>query len=508
MEFNRTHNSTRTFMFGVICKLITIIGPFVTRTIIIYKLGTDYLGLSSLFTSVLSILNISELGIGSAITFCLYKPVADDDRDTVRALLGLLRKLYLGIGFIIIVAGLLLMPFLNRLISGECPPDINLYILYLIYLLNAAASYLGFAYKGVLLNVYQRGDVSSKIEALAEILKYVLQIVVLILFENYYWFAAMLPLSTVFITIFTQVTSRRLYPDLYPEGEVSKELKKTIKSKVIYLSAHSVAATLTNSVDNIVISSAIGLTAIALYGNYSYISSSVLSIILIAYRSLTPAIGNSLCSDSNENNIRLFNALQFSCFWITTWCCTCLLCLFQPFITIWVGKDCLLDISVVVMIVLYFYSNATRQFFGTYVGAAGLWNKTLPRQIISAVMNLTLDILLVKRYGVAGIVFASFATNSIISLPMDIYVTYKSILHKNISNGYMKIILRTLLATLISSISYMICIRIAASGILLFFYSALICITVPNAIMILIYRKTEEFAYMKTHLIGLVRRKT
>lgn len=507
MKFNRSKNTTRTFIFGVICKLITIIGPFVTRTIIIYKLGTDYLGLSSLFTSVLSILNISELGIGSAITFCLYKPVADDDRDTVRALLGLLRKLYLGIGFTIIIAGLILMPFLNRLISGDCPSDINLYILYLIYLLNAAASYLGFAYKGILLNVYQRGDVSNKIEAIAEILKYVLQIVVLLLFENYYWFAVMLPLSTIFVTIFTQVASKRLYPDLYPEGEVSKELKKIIKSKVIYLSAHSVAATLTNSVDNIVISSAIGLTAIALYGNYSYISSSVLSIILIAYRSLTPAIGNSLCSDSNENNMRLFNALQFSSFWIITWCCTCLLCLFQPFITIWIGNDCLLDISVVVMIVLYFYSNATRQLYGTYVGAAGLWNKTLPRQIISAVMNVVLDILLVKNYGIAGIVFASFATNTIISLPMDIYVTYKSILHKKVSSGFMKIIFRTLLATFICGITYMLSTRIAASGLSLFLYSALICITVPNAIMILIYRKSDEFVYMKMHLIGLLKRK-
>lgn len=506
MKFNRTHNSMRTFIFGVFCKFITIIGPFVTRSIIIYKLGTDYLGLSSLFTSILSILNISELGIGAAITFCLYKPVADDDRETVRALLGLLKKLYLGIGITIILVGLFLMPFLNLLISGECPPYINLYVLYLIYLFNAAVSYLGFAYKGVLLNVYQRGDVLSKIEAIVEIIKYVLQVMVLILFENYYWFAAILPLSTIFVTIFTQVSSSRLFPDLYPEGEVSKELKKTIKSKVFYLSAHSIAAALTNSVDNIIISYAIGLTAIAIYGNYSYITSAVLSIILIAYRSLTPAIGNSLCSDTNKNNIRLFNALQFSCFWITTWCCTCLLCLFQPFITIWVGDDYLLDISVVVMIVLYFYSNATRQFFGTYVGAAGLWNKTLPRQIISAVINLVLDILLVKRYGVAGIVFASFATNSIISLPMDIYVTYRSVLHKSVANAYIKIILRTLLASLICGISYIVCTLISASGLLMFSYRALICLVIPNIIIILIYHKAEEFSYMKMHLIGLLKR--
>ena len=220
MEFERTKNSTRTFAFGVLSKLIAIAGPFATRTIIIYKFGTEYLGLSSLFTSVLSILNISELGIGSAITFCLYQPVAEDDRDAVRALLELLRRLYKIIGGTILGVGLLMLPFLKYMIKGNYPPDTNIYILYAIYLLNASVSYLGFAYKGVLFNVYQRGDITHKIESVAEILKYVLQIGILLLFSNYYWFAAMLPLSTILITVATQFYSKKYYPDLLPAGEV------------------------------------------------------------------------------------------------------------------------------------------------------------------------------------------------------------------------------------------------------------------------------------------------
>lgn len=506
VEFNRTRNSTRTFIFGVLCKIISIIGPFLTRTIIIYKLGTDYLGLSSLFTSVLSILNISELGIGTAITFCLYKPVAEDDKTMVRALLSLLRKLYLAIGIIIISVGLLMMPALNVLISGECPADINLYILYLIYLINAASSYLGFAYKGVLLNVYQRGDISNKIETITEILKYVLQIGILLLFENYYWFAAILPFSTILITISTQVVSKSFYPDLYPEGEVPKEIKRIIKNKVIYLSAHSIAGTLTNSVDNIVISSVIGLTAIAVYGNYSYITSSVLSFILIAYRALTPAIGNSLCAESKEKNLKLFNSLQFLCFWTITWCCTCLLCLFQPFITFWIGKENLLNFSVVIMIVLYFYSNATRQLYGTYVGAAGLWNRTLPRQIISAILNLVLDVMLVKKYGIGGIVFASFASNFFVSLPLDVLVTYKDIMNVRVSKGYISLCTRTIVTTLICAVSYIICSHIKIGGLLSLIIRSVICIIVPNLIMYIFYCKSEEFLYMKSHLKGMIKK--
>ena len=506
MKFNRTQNSTRAFLFGVLYKLITILGPFVTRTIIIYQLGSKYLGLSSLFTSVLSILSISELGIGSAVTFCLYKPVADDDKDTIRALLSLLKIFYRRIGYTIIGIGLLLMPILHKITSGDCPPDINMYILYLIYLLNAASSYLGFAYKGVLLNVYQRGDVLNKIESIAEVLKYIFQIGILLIFKDYYLFAAMLLLSTVIVTVFTQIASKSLYPDLFPKGEILSETKKIIKNKVIYLSAHSIAGTLTNSVDNIVISSAIGLTAIALYGNYSYITSSILSIILIVYKALTPVIGNVLYTESKEQNLKLFCSLQFFCFWIITWCCVCLLCLFQPFMIIWVGEGSLLKINVVIMITLYFYSNATRQLYGTYVGAAGLWNKTLPRQIISAVANLVLDIALVKKFGIGGIVFASFISNFFISLPLDVLVTYKDVLHAGILDGYIKLLKRTILAGIICIIVYFICLQIQLAGILLLLIRGIICIFLPNLIIFLLYYKTEEFIYIKTRIMLLLKK--
>lgn len=236
MEFNKTKNSTRTFIFGVIYKIITLIGPFITRTIIIYKLGADYVGLSSIFTSVLSILSISELGIGSAIAFCLYGPVASNDKDTICALLALLRKLYKVIGFIILSIGILLLPFLPHLISGKYPDGINIYYLYLIYLLNSCVSYLGFAYKGVLFNVYQRGDITHKIEAFAEIIKYVMQIIILMTTRSYYLFAIMLPVSTIIITLFTQYRSKRYFPDLKPSGIVTSEVKTTIKKNCVFVS--------------------------------------------------------------------------------------------------------------------------------------------------------------------------------------------------------------------------------------------------------------------------------
>ena len=487
-------------MFGVMYKVLTILGPFIIRTIIIYKLGNEYLGLSSLFTSVLSILNISELGIGSAISFCLYKPVAEDDRDTVRALLSLLRKLYKAIGGVILIIGLALIPFLPKLISGTYPDEINLYILYLIYLLNASSSYLGFAYKGTLFTVYQRGDILHKIQAIAEIIKYTMQVLILLIFADYYWYAIMLLVCTVIITISTELASRKYFSDIQPRGEVSRDVKQTVKSKVMYLSAHSIAAKLTNSVDNIVISGTLGLAAIGQYGNYSYISTAVLGILLIAYQALTPAIGNSICSDDKADNEKLFDGLHFLCFWVITFCSTALVCLFQPFMRIWVGERNMLNFSVVIMVTLFFYSNATRQLLTTYVSATGLWNKTLARQIMAAVINLILDLILVRPFGISGIVFASFFTNAFVALPMDIFVMYKHILHKGPIEGIKKEIIHFLSAMGVCTFTYWICSLVKHNNMLSFLVKIVLCVILPNIIILLLSFNTKDFKYIKHHL--------
>ncbi|PWM80330.1 MAG: hypothetical protein DBY41_05870 [Clostridium sp.] len=506
MKFNRTKNTTRTFIFGILYKSLTILGPFVTRTIIIYKLGNEYLGLSSLFTSVLSILNISELGIGSAIAFCLYKPVAEDDQDTIRALLSLLRKLYKYIGVIIMILGILLLPFLPYFISGTIPPDINIYLLYLLYLFNASASYFGFAYKGTLFTVYQRGDVIHKIQFIVDIVRYGVQMIVLILFSNYYYYTLMLLISTIITTIATQVVSKKYFPHLYPQGEVNNAMKKTIKSKVLYLSAHSLAAQLTNSVDNIVISGSLGLAAIGIYGNYNYITSAVLGMLLIAYQSLTPAIGNSLCSEDRRNNQKLYNGLHFICFWIIAFCSTSIFCLIQPFMKMWVGESNLLSSTVVLMITVFYYSNATRQLLTTYVGAAGLWDKTLIRQILAAIMNLILDVLLVKPFGISGIVFASFFTNAFVSLPMDIYVTYKYILHDKVMIGLKKEVFNFIVTTIVCGVTFFLCGLISNDGIFGLFLKILLCCIVPNVIILIFYYRTDNFRYVRIHLKNLVQK--
>ena len=183
---SRTKNATRNLMFGVLSKAQQIFIPFLMRTIMIYFLGIQYLGLNSLFTSVLSVLNLAELGVGSAMVFSMYKPIAENDKTTICALMRLYRIYYRIIGAVILVAGLCLLPFIPKLIKGPVPPDMNVYILYLLNLLTTVFTYWLFAYKNSILTAHQRRDIRSKISLTTMMIRYGLQIVaIIILIKGY-----------------------------------------------------------------------------------------------------------------------------------------------------------------------------------------------------------------------------------------------------------------------------------------------------------------------------------
>ncbi len=505
---NKTRNTSNTFIFGLISRLISILFPFVIRTIIIYELGSEYVGLTSLFTSVLTILNVSELGISSAIAFCLYKPIANNDKETINALLNLMKKVYKIIGLFILTVGIILTPFIENFINGDYPSNMNIYVLFIIYLLNSAISYLGYAYKGALLEAYQKGALIHKVTAIIEIFKYITQIIVLLLFSNYYLYVMILPISTVLITVFTELKSKKLYPDLYPKGKVSYEIKKIIKNKVIFLSLHSLAATLTNSIDNIVIAGSLGLVATAIYGNYFYIFSAIITILIIAYGAIKPAIGNSLYTKSNKKLNEMFDGIQFLVVWMIAWCSICLLCLYNPFIKIWVGEENQLSNISVVMIVLYFWGNAFKLFFSnTFIGVAGLWNKTLIRQILTALINLVLDVILVNKYGIAGIIFASFFATTVVALPLDIHVTCKYVLKRSTIQELMKVLLYFMFTIIIGAFTYSICRIFSFGGRVEFLLKSILCLIIPNMIIFILFFRTKPFKFIFNRFKSIIANK-
>ena len=229
---------------------------FLVRTVIIKRLGEEYVGLSTLFTSVLQVLSLSELGFASAIAYAMYKPIAEDDKPKICALLNFVKTVYRIIGLFILVVGVAIIPFLPHFINSESPmpSDVNLYILYGIYLFNTVISYLLFAYKSVLLAAHQRLDVENNVMSFCNIAMYAVQIAVLYVFRNYYVYVVFLPLCTIAINLLRSIRVKKIFPEYVCSGTIEKTEKKGIYKNIGALMGHRLSGAVVTSVMNIIIS--------------------------------------------------------------------------------------------------------------------------------------------------------------------------------------------------------------------------------------------------------------
>ena len=225
----RIESAKKNIMAGFFSRLVSILIPFVSRTILLRIMEAEYLGLNSLFSSILSVLSLAELGVDSAITYNMYKPLAEGNTDQVCALLNLYKKLYKIIGTVILCVGLVCIPFLNKMINGDIPSNINIVLLFVIFLVNSSIGYFMFAYKRSLLIALQRNDIASNISTIIILLQNVLQIVLYYIFKNFYLYAIVLPICTVVSNLVCNFIANRKYKEYQPYGNISNETRREIK---------------------------------------------------------------------------------------------------------------------------------------------------------------------------------------------------------------------------------------------------------------------------------------
>ena len=476
MKIERTKNTLRNIAFGSLNRIINIILPFISRTVILYIMGTQYLGLSSLFSSILSFLSLTELGIGTAMVYSMYKPIADNDNETMCALLNLYKKLYHLIGTIILILGIALMPLLNVLIPEELPSDLNLYALYFIYLINTVLSYWLFAYKNALLQAFQQNYINSKIASVITPVSYAVMLVCLFLTKNYYTYVIWLPIFTILTNIIRLVAVNRCFPDFNPKGEVSTELKRSIFKKTIALIGTKLNTVVLNAADNLVMSAFLGLTVIAMYGNYHYIMSSVIGFLGIAYSSMTAGLGNSLQTETMDANYQNFEKFSFINSWLVGWCTVCLICLYQPFMKIWVGEELMFPFFVILQIGLYFYIYQIRKIPVVYKDAAGIWWEDRLRPYVCMIVNIVLNIILVQIIGISGVILST-VFSLCISIPWENHIIFKYVFHRSSKSYYLKMGISAVTMLISGSAAYFIC-SLLGDSIIAFLTRGLICIIV------------------------------
>lgn len=497
MKIERTKNATKNIIFGLILKLYQILVPFAIRTVMIKFLGIEYLGLNSLFTSILQVLNLAELGIGSAMVFSMYKPIAIDDNEKICALMNLYKLYYRIIGLIVLIIGLVICPFVPYLIKGELPAGMNVYVLYLLNLLATVFSYWLFAYKNSILQAHQRQDVISKVTLTVNTIQYILQIIAICLFRNYYLYVVLLLLAQIVINIYTAYKSNKLYPNFRAEGKLAKSEIKEINQRVKDLFTAKLGSVIINSADSIVISAFLGLTVLAVYQNYYYIITAIIGFVSVIFTACTAGIGNSLIIETKEKNYADLKKFTFIIVWISGFCSACLICLYQTFMQIWVGKDLLLNFSCVVCLVVYYYIYEINSLLNLYKDSAGIWHADRFRPLIVAISNLILNVILVNFIGLYGVLLSTVLTMLIIGMPWLIHNLFSEVFKCEFKGYVLKLLKYTIAIIIIIAICYILTNFVKGVSISTLMLKGIICTVIFNLLFIMIYKNSNEFVETK-----------
>lgn len=491
---NRVSNTSRNVIWGITNKTISILLPFLTRTILIHKLGVEYVGISSLFSSILEMLSLAELGFASAIIYSMYEPLAIGDKNIVCCLLSFYRKIYRIIGIIIVSVGVIIIPFVPQLISGNFPLGLNLYLVYIIYLFNTAISYFLFAYKKSLLTALQRNDIISKVTIIIKIIMGIVQICTLILFSNYYCYIIVIPLMTILDNLMCAYIANKYYSSYQCKGNLSCKKKADIIEKSKGLLIHKICGITRNSCDNIFISIFLGITSVGIYSNYYYIMISIRGILDVFSTSMSASIGNSVAIDSIDKNYNDLNIITFIFEWMCGWCTICLLCLYQPFMKIWVGSNFMFPMPIVVAICIYFYVWTMGDIKSQYADAKGLWWKDKFRTLIEAFTNILLNWVLVQYLKVFGIVIATTISLLFVGFPWGTKIVFDNyFIGKDYKKYFKEEMIYASVTVFNGYITYYLTKKIYYEGIIGLIVKFIICLIIPNIIYWLLYSKTYIF---------------
>jgi len=506
MRINIVKNASRNIVFSIMKKMYMIILSFVMRTVMIYMLGIEYAGLNGLFTSILNMLNLAELGLGTAIVFSMYKPIAENAHQEICELLQEYKRCYKVIGLVILGLGLTLLPFLDRLISGEIPKDINIYVLYLLNLFTTVCSYFFFSYKSSLFTAFQRSDVVSKVDILINTIKSTAQILVLFLMRNYYLFLIVGLGSVLLKNLLVYRLSGKVFPEYVPQGSLDSERRKSIFTHVKALFLSKVGGVVVNSVDSLVISAVLGITVLGVYQNYYYILSSVSSVIVTLYFSCIAGIGNKLVLEGKNKTYESFEHLSFGLLWICGICCSCFLGLFQPFIRIWVGEAMLLEYGMVILFCVFFYTFQMMGLCGAYEDAAGIWHYDRFRPLLEALLNLVLNLILVQIIGLYGILLSTIISMALFSWPWLLVNLFRRVFQRSMIL-YLGKLAKWFLGVAASNVAVLLlCKNQQLDTIGAFGARIGMCILVPCMFLFLLFGRSENVKWLKNLLLRMLHR--
>lgn len=493
---SRTENSIINSAMSIVTQVLTVVLNFAVKTVFIKMLNDEYLGVNGLFTNIITMLSLADLGIGIAIPYSLYKPLAKKDEHKINVLMNFYKKVYTIIGIAVLLIGLSLTPFLGLIIK-DIPKNVpHLSLIYILFVIHSASSYF-FVYKKFLIDSDQKGYITSRIIFTFSTLLSIIQIILLVTTKNYILFLLSSIILVIIQNIYISSKANKLYPFIKnkTDEKLEKEDMEGIKKNVSSLFIYKVGTVIMNGTDNIIISKFIGLIIVGFYSNYVLIINSITTVLNQIFNAITSSIGNLVVTTNKKRSKEVYDNLNFANFWLYALFGVCIIVLINPFINIWIGKKYVMGFSIVFLLVLNFYVLGMQSVTNSFRNAYGLFWIAKYRPIIMVIINIVISVVLVQFIGIEGVLIGTLISRLLTTAWLDPYIVHKYGFEISPKSYYVDYLKYLVIFTAISIILNYFVSMITINNIFILILIAILVVISVNAILVLLFFKTSEFNY-------------
>lgn len=487
----RTHNSKRNMMIACISQIVTLISVFIVRNYFIASFNEDYLGVNEVFLNILGILALTEIGITGAITYCLYKPVADQDYEKISAIVFFLRKINWIVFVSILTLAGIITPFITFFFKQKPNVTENLQIVFFIYAITSASSYI-LSHKRILLTANQNNHIVSIIHSACQILMSIIQILILMLTKSFYSYLLAKVLMTVAENVFINIYVTKKYPKVVNKYKLSKEERKGLFNYVKSFALLKVGGTVISSTDAIVMGLFVVVGSIGKYSNYNLIFTSCWGILVKTFEVLAPSIGNLGVTSDKAHIKKVFYQLNLGTSWLIGYLTIGMFCMMSSFVGLLWGSEYVLDIGIILVYCLNMYILMMRNNVSRFITELGMFKVWKYRSLIEAGLNIGISLLLGYYLGIIGVLLGTIISG-VFGIICEVIILFKKFLECNIWEYFIRYLFQFALNVSLCAGLYYLTAAIPIGGILGFILNFFLISIIVNCIYLLVYFKTSSF---------------
>ncbi len=506
---SRTKNSLRNMAFGLGGQLLNIVMSFIMRVVLVHTLGAVYTGINGTFTEILMVFSLADLGVGTSIIFSLYKPIAEGNTQKIRELMGLYKKAYTIIGFVIIALGAAMTPFLDIFLTdAESVPNMEIIIIFWLFVANTASTYF-LSYKGTLITAHQKNYIVTNVVYSTSVVCYGIQIALLLTTQNYILVLSVQVATNILQNVITMIIANKKYP--YIKGKMPP-LESSERSKVFKnMSAavfYRIGAVVTNGTDNLVIAAFIGTITMGIYSNYLLLTTTIKNLLLQIFKAITASMGNLNAIESDQKKYDTYMMIYFGNFWLFGFATACFWVLISPFVELVFGDFYVMSDSVVALCLINFYTMGMRNVNTTFRETMGIFVQGKWVPLIGAAINVVASIVLVQYLGIVGVFLGTIVSTVTFVFWMEPLILFKHGFKRSPAMYFVKYLIyfvATAIACVLSSLAADA--LFSGGGVGNFIGRFFTVMIIPNVVFLLIFFKDKHFKALAGAFLRGVKRK-